>query len=73
MFLLIVEVLNVIILIGFLPPNQEILQWLNSLGVNVSIAKFDVDASVSLLVKYSPNHYVILCLQFFTLLMDISL
>ena len=47
MFLLILEVLTMIILLGFLPLIQERLHWIKYLGVRVSIAEFDVDDGAS--------------------------
>ena len=49
-FPLLVEVLNIIILIDFLPPIQERCHWIKYVGVCVSVEKFDVDDSVSLSV-----------------------
>ena len=50
MFLLIVAVLDVLILLGFLPPIQERCHWIKSLGVRIIVAKFDVDDGIILLV-----------------------
>ena len=65
MFLLILEVLTMITLLGFLPLIQERLHWIKYLGVRVSIAEFDVDDGASMSLLQSLNHYVTPCIQFF--------
>ena len=50
MFLLIAAVLTILILPGFLPLSQELCHWLIYVRMHISVAKFDVDDAVTLLV-----------------------
>ena len=50
MFHMIVEVLNVLIIVNFIPLIQKRCHLLEYIGVTVSIAKFDVDDGISLSV-----------------------
>ena len=49
-FPLIVAVLTVIIIIDFLPPIQERRHLLKSVGIRISVAKFEINDGVSLSV-----------------------
>ena len=73
MFLLIVAVITVLMLLDFLPLIQERCHWIKSVGVRVSVAKFDVYDGVILSVPWALNCYVTLCLQFSTPLTYLSL
>ena len=44
------EGITEIILLDFLPINQECRHWLKFLGIRVSVTRFDVDDGISLLV-----------------------
>ena len=49
MFSLIMEVLNVLILIHFLPTNQELIHWIKPVGICIRIVELDVDYGINLL------------------------
>ena len=44
------EVITVLILLGFLPSIQEHIHWLRYVGICISVVDFDVDDGISLLV-----------------------
>ena len=50
MFLLIVVMLTMLILLGFLPPSQELRHCLKFGVICISVAKLDADDGVSLSV-----------------------
>ena len=48
-------VLNMLILIDFTPPIQEILHWLKTVGTRVRVAEFEVNYGEGLSVPQSPD------------------
>ena len=49
MFPLLVAVLTLLILLHFLPTNQDILNWIKPVGIRVIVAEFDADYVIGLL------------------------
>ena len=46
--MLLVSVINVLVLLVLLPMSQELIHWLIIVGIHISIAKYDINDSVSL-------------------------
>ena len=65
-FLLLVAVLNVLILINFLPLRQESYHCIKPVGISIRVAKFGVNYGVGLSIPQAPDKYVTPCLQTIT-------
>ena len=50
MFLLLVEVINLLTLLDFIPPGQERYHWIKPVGTCLSVAEFEIDYGVGLSV-----------------------
>ena len=48
MFLLLLAVLTVITLICFIPPIQELINYLKAAGIHISVDNFDVGYGISM-------------------------